>query len=217
MKLNQSMKTTMSLAAAMGTLALATSANAAVIFTEDFEGSTATTAGTFTTASGWESTDFTSAGQHNELNAGNWGNHLSGQIGDAFGVVLFAAGTMTADLGINFADNTDYTFSFDHFRRSDLAGGDVTAQIQTVGGTVLATADFAAITGTTASDIANRIVPTYSTSGGAEVGQEIRLVFIPTSGNQVGIDNISLDAVPEPTTTALLGLGGLALILRRRK
>jgi hypothetical protein len=31
------------------------------------------------------------------------------------------------------------------------------------------------------------------------------------------IDNISVDAVPEPTTTALLGLGGLALILRRRK
>jgi len=31
------------------------------------------------------------------------------------------------------------------------------------------------------------------------------------------IDNISVDVVPEPTTTALLGLGGLALILRRRK
>ncbi|HCC20321.1 MAG TPA: hypothetical protein DEP88_03605 [Verrucomicrobiales bacterium] len=38
------------------------------------------------------------------------------------------------------------------------------------------------------------------------------------SGNFEGqIDNISVDAVPEPTTTALLGLGGLALILRRRK
>ena len=33
------------------------------------------------------------------------------------------------------------------------------------------------------------------------------------------IDNVSFDgtAIPEPTTTALLGLGGLALILRRRK
>ena len=33
------------------------------------------------------------------------------------------------------------------------------------------------------------------------------------------LDNVSFDgtAVPEPTTTALLGLGGLALILRRRK
>ena len=30
-------------------------------------------------------------------------------------------------------------------------------------------------------------------------------------------DTISIALVPEPTTTALLGLGGLALILRRRK
>jgi hypothetical protein len=30
-------------------------------------------------------------------------------------------------------------------------------------------------------------------------------------------DNISVTSVPEPSSTALLGLGGLALILRRRK
>ena len=34
----------------------------------------------------------------------------------------------------------------------------------------------------------------------------------------VGLSEIRFSsAVPEPTTTALLGLGGLALILRRRK
>ncbi len=38
------------------------------------------------------------------------------------------------------------------------------------------------------------------------------------SGNRVGFGEIRFgEAVPEPTTTALLGLGGLALILRRRK
>jgi hypothetical protein len=35
--------------------------------------------------------------------------------------------------------------------------------------------------------------------------------------NYVGLSEIRFSAVPEPTTTALLGLGGLALILRRRK
>jgi hypothetical protein len=39
----------------------------------------------------------------------------------------------------------------------------------------------------------------------------------PNSGGSVYIDNVSLNLVPEPSTTALLGLGGLALILRRRK
>tara|TARA_B110000908_G_scaffold69609_1_gene83953 strand:- start:91 stop:888 length:798 start_codon:yes stop_codon:yes gene_type:complete len=37
-----------------------------------------------------------------------------------------------------------------------------------------------------------------------------------TDGGMI-LDNISVAAVPEPSTTALLGLGGLALILRRRK
>ncbi|WP_227021204.1 PEP-CTERM sorting domain-containing protein [Oceaniferula marina] len=35
--------------------------------------------------------------------------------------------------------------------------------------------------------------------------------------NQALVDNVSVSAIPEPSSTALLGLGGLALILRRRK
>lgn len=37
------------------------------------------------------------------------------------------------------------------------------------------------------------------------------------SADNVGISAITLAAVPEPSSTALLGLGGLALIMRRRK
>lgn len=33
----------------------------------------------------------------------------------------------------------------------------------------------------------------------------------------IGLDNVSINAVPEPSSAALLGLGGLSLILRRRK
>ena len=36
-------------------------------------------------------------------------------------------------------------------------------------------------------------------------------------GRNVSFDGISVASVPEPSSTALLGLGGLALILRRRK
>ena len=37
------------------------------------------------------------------------------------------------------------------------------------------------------------------------------------SSSDLVINSVKLTQVPEPTTTALLGLGGLALILRRRK
>ena len=37
------------------------------------------------------------------------------------------------------------------------------------------------------------------------------------SGNHSGIGAVQLESIPEPSSTALLGLGGLALILRRRK
>jgi len=38
-----------------------------------------------------------------------------------------------------------------------------------------------------------------------------------TTGIDTGLDNISIVAVPEPSSAALLGLGGLAFMLRRRK
>ena len=40
-----------------------------------------------------------------------------------------------------------------------------------------------------------------------------------SAGNNVGIDNLSFNGtvVPEPSSAALLGLGGLALVMRRRK
>ena len=53
------------------------------------------------------------------------------------------------------------------------------------------------------------------TTAGGTVFDEVRVLgngFFP----QTYMDNISWNAVPEPTSLALLGLGGLALIRRRR-
>jgi hypothetical protein len=54
-----------------------------------------------------------------------------------------------------------------------------------------------------------------------DTSADLALTFNSTSGGQgsgwIGGYVVETTAVPEPTTTALLGLGGLALILRRRK
>ena len=55
---------------------------------------------------------------------------------------------------------------------------------------------------------------TVDTAGGT-----VQLV-LNSNGPQIRLDNVRLDyvaPVPEPSSTALLGLGGLALILRRKK
>ncbi len=58
---------------------------------------------------------------------------------------------------------------------------------------------------------------------GAVAGDKIR-IYATNNGDtgtgsrtQLHINAITFDSVPEPSSTALLGLGGLALILRRRK
>ncbi|MCP5536902.1 MAG: PEP-CTERM sorting domain-containing protein [Akkermansiaceae bacterium] len=64
-------------------------------------------------------------------------------------------------------------------------------------------------------------VLTYTSANGAN---DLALRFTNVSANPSGanpntalIDGVSITAVPEPSSAALLGLGGLALILRRRK
>ena len=53
-------------------------------------------------------------------------------------------------------------------------------------------------------------------AGTATVGEDIVLRFWGATNTAI-IDNVTVTAIPEPSTTALIGLGGLALILRRRK
>lgn len=57
---------------------------------------------------------------------------------------------------------------------------------------------------------------TTFTAGEEEITFNFTSVNSGTS-SKVGIDNIQLSAVPEPSSAALLGLGGLVLLRRRRK
>ena len=54
-------------------------------------------------------------------------------------------------------------------------------------------------------------------TGNAVVDDDPLTVKYTASENGVGVEDIRFSQVPEPSSTALLGLGGLALIMRRRK
>jgi hypothetical protein len=67
---------------------------------------------------------------------------------------------------------------------------------------------------------------TGSLTGALEPGKDYRISFSSGSGmshtpstgiGRAGMMSIEFSAVPEPSSTALLGLGGLALMLRRRR
>ena len=73
-------------------------------------------------------------------------------------------------------------------------------------------------------DQANAASSTYTVTAAdlatAGAGATYGVEFVGTTGSGFkGLDSVSLDvtSVPEPSSTTLLGLGGLALILRRRK
>lgn len=61
-------------------------------------------------------------------------------------------------------------------------------------------------------------ITTHVFNSGAGGNLEIRIAFDSADGSNpfVGIDNVSITDVPEPGSLALLGLGGLALLRRRR-
>ncbi len=63
------------------------------------------------------------------------------------------------------------------------------------------------------------ITQTFSMTASGVTNIRFNVSSNHSTENYTGISDVGFDtvAVPEPSSTALLGLGGLALILRRRK
>lgn len=237
MKMNKSMKTLLPLAAAMGSLALATSANAATILVdEDWQtnalASELLLIGDTTSHPGWI---FAGTGTHNvDTDVSNRGipggaegsNNQAVRLNDH-------ADRASYDTGHSWSSTDEFSLTFNATEAnwSNASARIATIEIkETLSGDTLWTQDF--------------VIPEYDTDynsstedwslaqtftvdfaatdfiGGTETSD---LSFVMSSSNFGGaqrgvmVDNINLTLVPEPSSTLLIGLGGLALILRRRR
>lgn len=231
MKMNQSMKTTMSLAAAMGTLAL-TSINASaalVVATDVAAGQTAydvdvttslTTTSTVTAPSSALSPTFSVSGLNDGSAAGN-GNFTyydaAGENKMPATIIFSLTGSATGyDISnitsiAGWGDSNLGSQSFELF----LAGADENY-----------TSYGEHTNESTSGNFATRTVLTDDTGTIASGVQYVQFVFTTPTVSQ-GVSNggtvirelmvQGTASIPEPSSAALLGLGGLALILRRRK
>ena len=254
MKMNTTMKTTMSLAAAMGSLALtATSANAATIYSDDFNGAAVSTLGLAPdVAPGAEV--WTGNGTQYRAIGDVTG---SGSAYLAFAPTVGNVYTLSADV----SGGTSGNWAGFGFISSDPDGAN--APFYSLGGygnflyypTTVAGANlntyagentggaqaFSSVAPAGAMNLKVVLDATDATSANWTMewfldGSQLRAPTTAVSGDYASIsyagfnniagsltgtvDNFLLEdntVIPEPSTTALLGLGGLALILRRRK
>jgi hypothetical protein len=200
MKINQ-LKTTMSLAAAMGSLVLtATSAQAAVIleFEESGGNVTATLTGTI---------DLTGLTRHSDNDSsGPW------VLGNGSNLYVLNQGSV--------GPHDRYAFAGTATASGLTATPDSLSGLEPFG---FGGAAFFSDGGTPLNDPAYAPSGTFTWNGTTLAG--IGLSALTTTPTTVWTiteaggsgDTIQFALVPEPSTTALLGLGGLALILRRRK
>ena len=168
------------------------------------------------------------------------GNTVANQAGDTaltlglnqamrMGRNSSAAATTSQDLSHNWAATDSMIVSFNAADSWWQAGQSLTANIvETTGGAVLWTSGLIDMDGTHAGDAAAGDLQDWnagqtfsytldpSTFIGTE-GTAISVQFV--SHGVLSLDNVVVDVteVPEPSSAALLGLGGLTLILRRRK
>lgn len=241
MKQNKPIKTSMSLAAAMGTIALSvSSANAAVTaaFTteapnssSDHNGAIDAIVGDLLETEGSVAGEGSVGDASRHVTASTFNGKIStgvangGNGGDPN--ADNAGGYWTTDSFVEFdLDTTTNTLGYDISLINIIQKGDgfrpsinVAVSLRTVGGSFVEIHDTGAVG--TASNV-NEVELTED-NGAALLGSGIDGVRFDFGNPGLNwtwyreFDVVGTATVPEPSTTALLGLGGLALILRRRK
>ena len=217
MKLNQKIKTTMSLAAAMGTLGLfAAPLQAATVVGVTIED---------------VSSEFGDRLAVDTINGAGF-DEANGFHSTASGEMWLSAGEysggtdplpahITYDLEGNYDLSSLKIWNYNEALTAGAEGLEVWVA-SSVGGsfTLISNEVLAIATGSTTIDFGHFV--DLSSFAAAD---NVRLVRFNITSNQgfgsdlVGLSEVRFDgaAVPEPTTAALLGLGGLSLIRRRRK
>jgi hypothetical protein len=196
------------LAAAMGALALATtSANAALLMVDFGGGPTQSGFVGQTTASATHSTlagDVTVTVSSTSVSDSAFGSDLLRDVLYSVTVPL----TVTLS-GPGIAPSTSYDLTFWTF----YGGQDKQMVVAPVSGTGGASIGPSVVTATEFDNTSNNLTGTFTSSGTGV------LTFNLTSQtSNIHLTNgFSIDAVPEPSSITLLSLGGLGLILRRRR
>ncbi len=230
--MNKTIKTTTRSALITTALLMPSMSNAA-LFIDDFSADTsANYTGTQTFGSGGS---FSVSG--GTLNAGGGGtydvfhNTARLAVGETVSVDVDPSGQDDFYLAVSTTDRGPNTGSEDGIRLNVQSGSNIRSRIYNDGGAsevnyagtydlnldytlfITRNSDF---NFTVAFDNGSGVV-SLDTYDVAAVGTQELYVGVENFGTTIAFDNLQIAAVPEPSTTALLGLGGLALILRRRK
>jgi len=201
-------------------------ANAATMLTSNFDGNDATTDPTVATGLTW-TTD-------SAVTMGNSGNLAA--VGDTFAVLGNISTvdniTMTTNLNTNRATPRGFSFSFTTTSNFDLTNLQViSAHLNSSGGGQVYTSDLnwsisgGVGSGSTNIDYAGSIYKTTdfdltgTTLGAGTYTLTVDINNMVGGGAYASFDGVTLSGTtaPEPSSAALLGLGGIALLIRRRK
>lgn len=222
---------------ALTALSISTSATAAIVFTENFDGKsfdhqTANDARLGGAApeiavGDWFSSS-NGAAMNNEIQLTNFADGKSRGAGIWLDSSAWANGTVTVKFDIldYIAGGVDSESFFQAYYANGVNLTDSGVGIDTHGGGGADPATVVEGTATIGTIGARNTITSNATQATFTfnfTGEEnIALVFHNMSGATgampiYSVDNLTVDTIPEPSSTALLGLGGLALILRRRK